>query len=70
MNNIIDLFMRYPWDHLDTFVVLIILLEFPLNVLDHDSDHPDDGDDEGAKGQGAEVVAEGPVSLYGSTIDI
>ena len=45
--------------HLDDRVVLAVLLEPLLYELDHDADEPDDGDDEGAKRERAEVVPGG-----------
>ena len=37
---------------------LLPVLHLVLEVLEHDPDHLDDGDDEGAKGGGAQVEAE------------
>ena len=37
--------------------LLLPVLHLVLEVLEHDPDHLDDGDDEGAKGSGAQVKA-------------
>ena len=37
--------------------LLLPVLHLVLQVLEHDPDHLDDGDDEGAKGSGAQVKA-------------
>ena len=40
---------------------LLPVLHLVLQVLEHDPDHLDDGDDEGAKGSGAQVKTEEPI---------
>ena len=40
---------------------LLPVLHLVLEVLEHDPDHLDDGDDEGAKGSGAQVKTEEPI---------
>ncbi len=47
-------------DALDHRVVLAVLLQLLLDVLDHDADHPDRRYDQGAEGEGAQVVAKRP----------
>ena len=42
--------------HLNDRIVSAFFLEFVLNVLQHQADHLDDRDDQGAKSQGARVV--------------
>ena len=41
--------------------LLLPVLHLVLEVLEHDPDHLDDGDDEGAKGSGAQVKTEEPI---------
>jgi len=43
-------------DCLDDHVVLVVLLHLGLDLLEDGADHSEDGDDEGAKGHGAEMV--------------
>ena len=45
--------------YLDEFVILICLSQLLIDVLDNQSDHPDDGNDQGAKGQSPQMVTEG-----------
>ena len=42
--------------HLNDRIVSAFFLEFVLDVLQHQADHLDDRDDQGAKSQGARVV--------------
>ena len=42
--------------YLNDRIVSAFFLEFVLNVLQHQADHLDDRDDQGAKSQGARVV--------------
>ena len=39
----------------------MILFQFFLDVLNHDSDHANNGNDEGSKGQSAKMVSESSI---------